>query len=278
MGANRITITQLQEMKKKGEKISMVTAYDYSMAKLVDEAGLEMILVGDSLGMVVLGYDTTIPVTLDDMIHHAKAVTRGAKSSLVVADLPFLSYQISTEQALQSARRMMQEAGVQALKLEGGSEIAPTVRALVNAGVPVMGHLGLTPQAVNQLGGFKVQGKDLKGAKKIIKDAEALEEAGAFAIVLECVPAPLAKIITERLSIPVIGIGAGNGCDGQVLVINDLLGFFNDFTPKFVKRYGEFGKQIVEALKLYKQEVSSGQFPAAEHCFSMQEETLSKLY
>jgi 3-methyl-2-oxobutanoate hydroxymethyltransferase len=278
MAAKRITVTQLKEMKAKGEKISMLTAYDYPMAKLIDEAGLEMILVGDSLGMVVLGYESTIPVTLEEMIHHSKAVMRGAQRCLVVADLPFLSYEISPKQAMETAGRMLKEAGVQAVKLEGGKEMSSIVKNLVGAGIPVMGHIGLTPQSVNQLGGYKVQGKDLEGAKKLLEDAKALEEAGAFAIVLECVPAPLAEMISQQLTIPTIGIGAGKGCDGQVLVVHDLLGLFGGFTPKFVKKYAQLGEQMKQAFAQYREEVSSGQFPAEEHSFGLQEETLAKLY
>lgn len=278
MANQRITITGLKEMKQKGQKISMLTAYDYPMAKLIDEAGIEIILVGDSLGMVVLGYESTIPVTLEEMIHHSKAVVRGTDNCLVVADLPFLSYQVSQAQAMESAGRMLKEAGVQAVKLEGGSELALTVKNLVGAGIPVMGHIGLTPQSVNQLGGYKVQGKDLAGAKKLLEDAKALEDAGVFAVVLECVPAPLAEIITEQLSIPTIGIGAGNGCDGQVLVTHDLLGLFSGFTPKFVKKYIQLGEQIKQAFTQYKEDVGSGQFPSPEHSFGMQEDTLAKLY
>lgn len=256
----------------------MVTAYDYLQARLVDAAGIDAILVGDSLGNVVLGYETTIPVTVDDIIHHTKAVTRGVQRTMVVADLPFLSYHISREEALRNAGRLMQEGLAQAVKLEGGREVAETVKAIVNAGIPVMGHLGLTPQSVHQLGGFKVQGKGAEAARALLEDARILEEAGAFAIVLECVPQQLAGLITSHLSVPTIGIGAGNQCDGQVLVIQDLLGMQDGFKPKFVKRYANLHQIIIEALQNYKEDVESRNYPDEEHSFNMSEEDLPKIY
>lgn len=275
---NRITTQVLRDRKKNNEKISVLTAYDYSMARLLDEAGVEVLLVGDSLGMVMLGYDSTIPVTMDEMIHHVKAVVRGTQRGMVVADMPFLSYHTGVTEAVRNAGRLLQEGGAQAIKLEGGREVAETVKNIVAAGIPVMGHLGLTPQQVNQLGGFLVQGKDAESAKRIIEDALILEEAGAFAIVLECVPAPLAAIITEKLNIPTIGIGAGGNCDGQVLVIHDLLGLYGKLTPKFVKQYAQLNQPIQEAVKAYVREVKEGAFPETQHTFDLSEEVLDKLY
>lgn len=274
----RITTSTIRDMKKTGKKITMLTAYDYSTATLVDEAGTDMILVGDSLGNVVLGYDTTLPVTMDDMIHHCKAVTRAAKHCLVVGDMPFLSYHISIPEAVKNAGRFIQEAGCQAVKLEGGVERVDVIKAIVDAAIPVVGHIGLTPQSVNQFGGFKVQGKDLETAKRLIRDAKAIEEAGCFAVVLECVPAALAQRITEELTIPTIGIGAGPGCDGQVLVINDMLGMFPKMSPKFVKKYVDLSPLISEAIRTYNEEVEAGIFPGPEHCFAINEELLEKLY
>ncbi|MCK4534849.1 MAG: 3-methyl-2-oxobutanoate hydroxymethyltransferase, partial [Syntrophobacterales bacterium] len=236
---NKITTSVVQRMKTDGEKISMLTAYDYSTATVMDEAGVDIILIGDSLGMVVLGYDSTLPVTMEDMIHHTKAVSRAAKRAMVIGDMPFMSYQISAEEAVRNAGRFMKEAGAHGVKLEGGREVAEAVMKITSSGIPLMGHLGLTPQSVHQLGGYKVQGKDDKTAKKMMEDAKILEEAGAFSIVLECVPAPLAEKISRSLTIPTIGIGAGVGCDGQVLVVNDMLGMFEKFTPKFVKKYAK---------------------------------------
>ncbi|AQS57916.1 3-methyl-2-oxobutanoate hydroxymethyltransferase [Desulforamulus ferrireducens] len=256
----------------------MLTAYDYPMATLVDASGIDAILVGDSLGNVMLGYDSTVPVTMDDMIHHLRAVVRGTKRAMVVGDMPFLSYHISREEAVRNAGRLMQEGLAQAVKLEGGIEVAETVRAITNAGIPVMGHLGLTPQSVYQMGGFKVQGKGEEAARKLISDAKCLEEAGVFAIVLECIPQQLAKLITESLSVPTIGIGAGVHCDGQVLVIHDLLGFHSDFKPKFVKQYANLKEQIIEACRQYTKEVKDKSFPGQEHVFNMAEEELKKLY
>lgn len=274
----RITTATIKDMKKAGKRITMLTAYDYSTAFLVDEAGTDMILVGDSLGMVVLGHETTLPVTMDDMIHHSKAVTRAAKNSLVVGDMPFLSYHISVEEAVRNAGRFIQEAGCQAVKLEGGVERVPVIKAIIDAAIPVMGHIGLTPQSVNQMGGFKVQGKDLENAQRLLKEAHALEDAGCFAMVLECVPAPLAKRISEELTIPTIGIGAGPGCDGQVLVINDMLGMYPKMSPKFVKKYVDLYPLITEAIQSYNREVEAGTFPGPEHCFTINEELLQKLY
>ncbi len=245
---------------------------------MVDASGIDAILVGDSLGNVVLGYDSTVPVTMEDIIHHLRAVTLGAKRAMVIGDLPFLSYHISKEESVRNAGRLMQEGLAQAVKLEGGREVAETVRAITAAGIPVMGHLGLTPQSVHQLGGFKVQGKDGEAARKLLEDAKALEQAGAFAIVLECIPQQLAGVLTEALSIPTIGIGAGGRCDGQVLVINDLLGMFSDFTPKFVKQYANLKEQIIQACAAYKDEVKGRVFPEPQHVFNMAEEELKKIY
>ena len=265
-------------MKERKEPITMVTAYDYPTAKLVEEAGLEMILVGDSLGMVVLGYDSTIPVTLQDMIHHTKAVVRGVKNVFVVVDMPFLTYQISLEKTMENAGRLIQETGAKAVKIEGGQEIAFTVSSLVKAGIPVVGHIGLTPQSVHQLGGYKVQGKSLEDAKKLLNDAKALEEAGVFALVLEAIPGEIATWISQQLSIPTIGIGAGNTCDGQVLVFHDLLQYASNLSPKFVKPYGQVGDLIRDSLIQYKIEVKSRAFPSKEHTFTMNEELLEQLY
>lgn len=274
----KITTFKVQQMKREGQKISMLTAYDYSMAKLLDEAGIEMLLVGDSLGQVMLGYDSTIPVTMDEMIHHVKAVARGSQNSMVVADMPFMSYHLTLEESVRNAGRFLKEGGANAVKLEGGAQIAETVKAIVNVGIPVVGHLGLTPQSINVLGGYRVQGKDDEGAKKLISDAKALEAAGAFAIVLEAIPAPLAEVITREINIPTIGIGAGKGCDGQVLVIYDFLGLFSDFTPKFVKKFANLKPLVMEALASYKKELQEGTFPGVEHSYGVEEEKVSKLY
>ncbi|BCV24868.1 3-methyl-2-oxobutanoate hydroxymethyltransferase [Gelria sp. Kuro-4] len=277
MEKRKVAIPQLKEMKKTGCKLKMVTAYDYSMASLVDKSEIEMILVGDSLGMVVLGYEGTVPVTMEDMIHHIRSVVKGAAHTLVVGDMPFMSYNISREEAIRNAGRLMKEGGADCVKLEGGQEMATIVRAIVDAGIPVMAHIGLTPQTASALGGFKVQGKDAARAAKLLADAQALEEAGAFAIVLECIPAQLARLITEKLSIPTIGIGAGPWCDGQVLVTHDMLGLFDRFVPKFVKQYANVGKVILEAFQAYAQEVNASTFPDMEHSFTMKEEELAKL-
>lgn len=278
MKSEKVTTTTIKQKKVEGKPITMLTAYDYPMAKIVDESGIDMILVGDSLGNVVLGYESTIPVTMEDVIHHTKAVCRGVSRAMVVADMPFLSCHVSKEEAVRNAGRLLQEAGAQAVKLEGGREVAKAVRKIVQAGIPVMGHLGLTPQSIHQLGGFKVQGKDERVAKKLIDDAKVLEEAGVFSITLELVPTPLAKLITESCSVPIIGIGAGPYCDGQVLVLHDILGLYPRFTPKFVKQYANLHDQMTSALKKYKEEVEARSFPAPEHCFGMSEEVLAKLY
>jgi 3-methyl-2-oxobutanoate hydroxymethyltransferase len=266
-------------MKQKGEPITMITAYDVAMARNVNEAGVDMILVGDSLGNVVLGYNSTVPVTMDEMIHHTKAVMRGNSTAMVVGDMPFMSYQASDVDALYNAARFLKETGCAAVKLEGGAEVAPLVKKLTTAGIPVCAHIGLTPQSVNQLGGFKVQGKDIAAAQKMIEDAKALEEAGAFACVLECVPAKLAAKVTAELhTMATIGIGAGNGCDGQVLVCNDLLGVSAGFCPKFAKKYANLHETIVEAVKAYIAECKDRSFPAPEHTFKIDDSVLEKLY
>lgn len=265
---NKITVATIRTMKQNHEKIAMLTAYDYPTALLLDECGVELILVGDSLGMVVLGYDSTLPVTMEDMLHHTKAVTRGATNSMVIGDMPFLSYQCSVDQAVLNAGRFLQEGGAQGVKLEGGREYAETIRRISLAGIPVMAHLGLTPQSVHQFGGYKVQGKDQTAAKRMIEDAKILEEAGAFAVVLECIPSPLAKTITQSVSIPTIGIGAGSDCDGQVLVIHDMLGLYERFTPKFVKKYSTLNKNIKKSVKQYMKEVKDSSFPDKNHSFS----------
>ncbi len=272
------TVSTFREQKAKGEKISMLTAYDYSTAKLMDEAGINGILVGDSLGMVVLGYEDTLPVTMEDMIHHTAAVCRGAKNTLVVGDMPFMSYQVSVEEAVYNAGRLMKEGRCQAVKLEGGASVCPQIRAITNASIPVMAHIGLTPQSINAFGGFKVQGKSEEAAKKLLEDAKAVEEAGAFAVVLECVPAKLAELISKSISIPTIGIGAGAGCDGQILVYQDMLGLFSDFTPKFVKKYANVGETMTQAFRDYIADVQEGSFPAPEHTFAISEDVIKKLY
>lgn len=272
------TISDFLQMKKNGEKIVMLTAYDYPSGRLAEEAGIDVILVGDSLGMVVLGYDSTVPVTMADMIHHTRAARRGAKGTFMLTDMPYLTYQISTAQAMQNAARLVQEGGCEGVKLEGGEEIAPQVRALVSAGIPVCGHIGLTPQSATSLSGYKVQGRTAEAAKKLLDDALALEEAGAFMIVLECIPAQVAELISKRLSIPTIGIGGGVSCDGQVLVFHDTLGLFERFVPKFVKQFETLGAKAKDALGAYAAEVRSGAFPDAAHSFSMNEEQLQKIY
>jgi 3-methyl-2-oxobutanoate hydroxymethyltransferase len=273
----RVSITQIKEMKSKGEKIAMLTAYDYAMAKLIDEAGIPLILVGDSLGMVVLGYESTIPVTMDEMIHHTKAVTRGTSQALVVGDMPFMTYQVSMEDALRNAARFIQEGGAQAVKLEGGEGMAETVHRVVSCGIPVMGHIGLTPQSIHQLGGFKAVGKTPETAVQMLKDAQALDEAGAFSIVLECVPEPLSKLITEKVKTPTIGIGAGKYCDGQVQVISDLLGLYTDFVPKHAKQYVRLSESIKKATSDYIAEVQTGTFPTEKQSYAMDESVLAEL-
>lgn len=263
----KITILDIYRKKAEGKKITMLTAYDFPTAQIVDQAGIDMILVGDSLGMVVQGISSTLPVTMDEMLYHTRMVSRAAQTSLVVGDMPFLSYQTSIEDAILNAGRFLKEAGAEAVKLEGGIQMAPVIRAIVNAGIPVMAHIGLTPQYVHMLGGFKVQGKDEASRERLLADARAVEEAGAFSVVLEAVPAPLAKEIHDLLRIPTIGIGAGPDCDGQVLVLHDLLGLFDRFTPKFVKQYARLKDLALKAVREYKDEVESGRFPSAEHCF-----------
>jgi len=273
----RITISQIKEMKRKGEKITMLTAYDYSTAKIIDEVGIPLILVGDSLGQVVLGYESTIPVTIDEMLHHTKAVVRGTKRAMVIGDMPFMTYHISIEDALRNAARFIQEGGAQAVKLEGGVTVAEKVKRIVECGIPVMGHIGLTAQSIHQLGGHKVQGRTPEAAARLLEDARVLEQAGAFAIVLETVPTPLATLITKSISIPTIGIGAGVGCDGQVLVINDMLGSFTDFVPKHAKQYVKLTDIIRKAVTEYDNEVKAGTFPTEKHSFSMDESILAGL-
>ena len=272
------TVATFQSMKENGEKISMLTAYDYSTAKLMDEAGINGILVGDSLGNVILGYTDTLSVTMEDMIHHGRAVARGCKNTLVVIDMPFMSYQTSVYDAVVNAGRLMKEGRGGVVKLEGGIEVVAQIKAITSAGIPVMGHLGMTPQSVNMLGGFKVQGKNEAVAKKMIEDAIALQQAGVFSIVLECVPDRLAKMISEKLTIPTIGIGAGVGCDGQILVYQDMLGMFKDYVPKFVKKYADVGTIMTEAFQNYDKEVKEGSFPDAAHSFTIKDDVLEKLY
>lgn len=272
------TVLTFQQQKESGKKISMLTAYDYSTAKLMDESGINSILVGDSLGNVVLGYEDTISVTMEDMIHHTSSVARGAKNALVVADLPFMSYQTSVYDAVVNAGRLMKEGRANAVKLEGGEEVCPQITAITKAGIPVMAHLGLTPQSINAFGGFKVQGKTSQTAQKLLDNARAVEKAGAFAVVLECVPYKLAEIVTKELKIPTIGIGAGAGCDGQVLVYQDLLGMFSDFTPKFVKKYADLGSIMKDAFKNYVEDINKGEFPKQEHTYNIDDEVIEKLY
>ncbi len=272
-----VTVSTIRDMKKKGEKISMLTAYDYTTAKLVDEAGVPLILVGDSLGMVVLGYNSTVPVTLEVMLHHTKAVVRGVKNALVVGDMPFMTYQASEEEALHNAARFLQEAGCPAVKLEGGVTMEKTIRRLVDSGIPVCGHIGLTPQSINAFGGHKIQGKTPEAAKRLLEDALAVERGGAFAVVLETVPAPLAALVTKKLTIPTIGIGAGIGCDGQVQVINDVLGSYTDFVPKHAKQYAQVAKVVAGAIAAYHADVKSGAFPTDAQSFPMDESILKEL-
>ena len=275
--AHKVTIRDIAGMKTGGEKIAMVTAYDYTTAKLADKAGIPVILVGDSLGMVVLGYESTIPVTMEDMLHHIKAVARGSKHSLIVGDLPFMTYRIDEAQALHNSARFLQEGGAHAVKLEGGETVAETVSRIVERGIPVLGHIGLTPQSVNQFGGYRVRGDKKEEAAQLLRDAMALEQAGAFAVVLELVPSSLSKLITERLTIPTIGIGSGPNCDGQVQVIHDMMGLFTDFVPKHTKQYARLADTITDALKLYADEVKSGTFPTDKESFQMDEEIVREL-
>ncbi|KYH34754.1 3-methyl-2-oxobutanoate hydroxymethyltransferase [Clostridium tepidiprofundi DSM 19306] len=272
------TVSTFINAKKSGQKLAMLTAYDYSTAKMFDNCGINGILVGDSLGMVCLGYKDTLKVTMEDMLHHTKAVTRGVENALVVGDMPFMSYQTSVYDAVKNAGRFIKEADAHAVKLEGGAQVCEQIEAIVKAQIPVMGHLGLTPQSINMFGGFKVQGKNEETAKKLIEDAKRLEAAGVFSIVLECIPAKLAEIITNEVSVPTIGIGAGAACDGQILVYHDMLNMFGDFKPKFVKTFANVGSLITEGVKQYIDEVQNSKFPEKEHCFSINEETLKKLY
>ncbi len=272
------TVLTFAKAKQEKTKISMLTAYDYSTAKLINDAGINSILVGDSLGNVMLGYEDTVSVTMEDMIHHTAAVSRGAKDALVVADMPFMSYQASVYDAVINAGRLMKEGRANAVKLEGGKEVCPQIKAIVDAGIPVCAHIGLTPQSVNALGGNRVQGKTADAAKQLLEDALAVQQAGAFAVVIEAVPAKLASLITDKLDIITIGIGAGNGCDGQVLVYQDMLGMFSDFTPKFVKRYANIGEQMTAAFRQYDEEVKSSAFPSDEHTYKIDEDIIEKLY
>ena len=277
MARQKVTISYLQKKLDEGQKITMMTAYDYPTASLVDQAEIDTILVGDSLGMVVLGYESTVPVTMEEMLHHCKAVCRGTKQSFVIGDMPFMSYQVSVEKAVENAGRFIKDAGCKSVKLEGGSEMAHVVKAIVDAGIPVCAHIGLTPQTATKLSGFKVQGKDAEGARKLVTSAKDLEEAGAFMIVLECIPDQVASRITDALNIPTIGIGAGKYCDGQVLVYHDLVGLFERFTPKMVKQYINLAPQIREALVQYREEVEKGIFPGPEHSFTMNVEEAEKM-
>ena len=273
----RVTIRDLRRMKRNGEKIPMITAYDYTSAQLVERAGIPLILVGDSLGQVVLGYDSTVPVTMDEMVHHIKTVVRGAQRAHVVGDLPFLSYHADVPEAIRNAGRLLKEGGAQSVKLEGGRSQAETVSRIVESGIPVMGHIGLTPQSVNQLGGYRVQGRSLKDAVRLMEDARALEEAGAYAIVLECVPAQLAGMITERVGVPTIGIGAGAGCDGQVQVFHDMMGLYQDFVPKHARQYAQLGQTIVEATQNYVRDIETEQFPDDSESFKLSDSVLEAL-
>ena len=273
----RTTVNQIRQMKEDGEKIVMLTAYDYSTARIIDQMGIPLILVGDSLGMVVLGYETTIPVTMDDMLHHTRAVVKGTEQAMVIGDMPFMTYHVSVEDAMRNAARFIQEAGAQAVKLEGGVTVAEKVRRVVESGIPVMGHIGLTPQSVNVLGGHRVQGRTSEAAVSLLEDARALEDAGVFAVVLESVPAPLASLITERIGVPTIGIGAGPRCDGQVQIINDLLGSFTDFVPRHAKQYAKLAEIMSAAIGEYYSEVRDGTFPTKKQSFSMDEGLLAEL-
>ena len=274
----RNTVTTLQKCKDEGRKFTMLTAYDYSTAKLIDEAGIDTILVGDSLGMTMLGYENTLSVTMEDMIHHTKPVVRGAQSAFVVADMPYLSYHLSVQQAVENAGRLITEGGAQAVKLEGGAQFCPEVEAMTRASIPVVGHIGLTPQSINAFGEFKVQGKSEEAARRIVEDAKALEDAGAVVVLMECVPAPVAKLVTESLRVPTIGIGCGPDCTGQVLVYQDMLGMFSGLAPKFVRRFAEVGELMIQGFKDYDAAVKDGTFPAPEHTFKLDDDVLKKLY
>jgi 3-methyl-2-oxobutanoate hydroxymethyltransferase len=268
----KVTTLALRQKKARGETITMLTAYDYATAQAIDRAEIDSILVGDSLGMVVLGYENTLPVTMGDMIHHCQAVSRGARYALLIGDMPFMSYQASVEEAVRNAGRFLQEGGMDSVKLEGGRERLAAIEAIIGAGIPVQGHLGLTPQSVHQLGGFRAQGKSATAAQRLVEDASILQDAGCFSLVLECIPARLGRLVSERLEIPTIGIGAGVGCDGQVLVTHDLLGLFDRFTPRFVKKYSDLHGEMEQAFNTYKNDVKSGTFPAEEHCVEMPDE------
>lgn len=274
----KTTVATLKEKKLAGEKVTMLTAYDYSTAKLMDNAGIEMLLVGDSLGNVILGYENTLSVTMEDMIHHTSAVARGVENAMVVADMPFMSYQTSIYDAVVNAGRLIKEGHAHAVKLEGGKSVCPQIKAITEASIPVVAHIGLTPQSVNAFGGFKVQGKDAENAERLIEEAKAVQEAGAFAVVMECVPAKLAEYITSQVSITTIGIGAGAGCDGQVLVYQDMLGMFSDYKPKFVKKFADVGSIMTQAFSDYIKEVKDGTFPAEEHTFGISDDVMKKLY
>ena len=277
MNEKKINILDLQAKKEQNKHITMLTAYDYPTALLVEKAGIDIILVGDSLAMVILGYENTLPVTMDEMIYHCKAVSKGAKNTFLVGDMPFMSYQINMTQAIANAGRFLKEGGMDAVKLEGGQEMTKTIKAIVDAGIPVMGHIGLTPQSVSKLGGYRVRGKNLESAQKLINDAAALQKAGCFSIVLEAIPDRLAKLITDQLSIPTIGIGAGSYCDGQVLVIHDLIGLFDRFTPKFVKQYTNVSTQILKALQKFKDEIEKGAFPTTKHSYTISDEVFKEV-
>ncbi len=277
MSLQKVTIKDIIEKKKKGEKIVTITSYDYSMTKIVDESGIDLILVGDSLSMVMLGYKNTLSVTMDEMIHHSKAVSRGVSNALLVGDMPFLSYKIDIKEAVKNAGRFIQEGGAEAVKVEGGTEMCPTIKAMIKADIQVMGHIGLTPQAIYEFGGFLVQGKTIEAAKKLILDAKNLEEVGVFSIVLESIPWQIAKLITSSVDIPTIGIGAGPYCDGQILVIHDMLGIFTDIKPKFVKYFGNIGESIRRALGDYRDEVINGIYPDREHSYEFPRQDLTKI-
>lgn len=277
MERKKVTIPMLQRMKEKGDKITFITAYDYPFGLLADRAGVEMILVGDSLGMTVLGYDTTLPVTMEVMISHTQAVRRAVKFAFLVGDMPYMSYQPSAELAIKNAGRFMAEGGADGVKLEGGARVAHIVEAITNAGIPVMGHIGLTPQSLAQLGGFRVQGKDAETARALIEDAKTLEKAGAFSVLLECVPSEVSKVITQTLKVPVLGIGGGKFCDGQILIMHDMLGLFEKFVPKFVKKYANLGEIIIKAFKEYVSDVKTGKFPGPEHEYEISEEEVKRL-
>ncbi|MFZ5945552.1 MAG: 3-methyl-2-oxobutanoate hydroxymethyltransferase [Bacillota bacterium] len=278
MAKTKLAIPKFKDYKKEGKKVTMITVYDYPFASLVDQSEAEMILVGDSLGMVVLGYEDTVPVTVDEVIHHLKAVKRGAKNTVVVGDMPFMSFQASVEDAVRNAGRLVKEGGADCVKLEGGLPVVPKIKAIVEAGIPVVGHIGLTPQSASALGGFKVQGKSKEDAERLLKEALAIDEAGAFAMVLECIPNPLTKLITEKVKATTISCGGGPDCDGQNLNGYDILGLFDKFVPKFVKQYAKLSTPIVEAFNAFTNETRSGEYPQASHCFTMADEDLPRLY